>query len=318
MKRIVAIAAGALAFAGLLPSGALAAAPKKPTVVTKAATGIGRDVATLNGAVNPNGQNTVYHFDYGSSTSYGLRTGDAPAGAGVTSVAAAAGLTGLAPGTTYHYRLVAASPKGATNGRDRTFTTVRDLLISSTPRVIDFGSSTTIGGQLLGAGNAGRSVVLSGGPSPLGPFSTIGTAPTDATGHYGFPPVAPGSSTYYRTQVGTKAPTFSAVIIVKVRARIGLGLSDTTPNRGQRVKFSGHICPVEPGVLVSLQKLTRHGFRTFAHVHTHASTAAPGCATRSGYDRVLRVYHSGTIRAVVPKVGGLYPAEARRVHVRVH
>lgn len=316
MRRIVAIAA-VLVLAGAIPPSTGAAAGKRPTVVTKGATGVSRNVATLNGAVNPNGQSTAYHFEFGSRTSYGLRTGEVIAGAGRTSVAATAGLMGLAPGTTYHYRLVATSPAGTTNGRDRTLTTLSDLLIRSTPRVIDFGSSTAIGGQLLGAGNAGRAVVLASSPFPAGPFTTIATIMTDPIGRYLFAAVIPGASTYYRTQVGSR-PTFSAVILVKVRARIGLRLSDRTPNGGQRVKFAGHVCPAEPGARVSLQKLTRHGFKTFATTRVHASSGVTGCSARSGYNRTLRIYHSGYIRAYVKQFGALYPAQTRRVHVRVH
>jgi hypothetical protein len=38
-------------------------------------------------------------------------------------VAASASLSGLAPSTTYHYRIVAASSAGTTDGADQTFTT---------------------------------------------------------------------------------------------------------------------------------------------------------------------------------------------------
>ena len=49
----------------------------------------------------------------------------ASAGSGTKSVAVTAALTGLAAGTTYHFRLVATNASGTTTGADRTFATTR-------------------------------------------------------------------------------------------------------------------------------------------------------------------------------------------------
>jgi|CZKG01.1.fsa_nt_gi hypothetical protein len=78
--------------------------------------------ATLNGTVVPDGTATLSHFDYGTSTSYGSTTPSAtPSGFG--SQPTSAHVTGLTPGTTYHYRLDATTEDLATSGRDGTFTT---------------------------------------------------------------------------------------------------------------------------------------------------------------------------------------------------
>jgi hypothetical protein len=75
--------------------------------------------------VNPRqSQVSACRFDYGTSTSYGSTAPcaeDAGAGAGDVSVSAALG--SLAPGTTYHYRLVATTAQGTTEGSDHDFTT---------------------------------------------------------------------------------------------------------------------------------------------------------------------------------------------------
>jgi DNA-binding beta-propeller fold protein YncE len=73
--------------------------------------------ATLNGEVNPDElQVTECFFEYGKTTAYGQTAEcepDAAAlGEGASSVATHADLTGLTPGATYHYRLVAANPNG--------------------------------------------------------------------------------------------------------------------------------------------------------------------------------------------------------------
>lgn len=79
--------------------------------------------AYLRGGVYPNGQATTYYWQYGPSTTYGLRTRGYSAGAGSAPVGAIGHLINLAPGTRYHYRLVAVNASGATYGYDSTFAT---------------------------------------------------------------------------------------------------------------------------------------------------------------------------------------------------
>jgi hypothetical protein len=110
----------------------------------------------LNGSVDPHGQPTSYHFLYGPSEAYGsvipvpddyvpVNEAEDP----VTLV-----LSGLQPGTTYHFALVANSPAGTTTGPDLTFETPPVPV----PLVITGGASeTTVG-----------SVTLSGSVDPQG------------------------------------------------------------------------------------------------------------------------------------------------------
>ena len=100
-----------------LPTVALAAAP---SATTGAATGVTRTGATLNGTVDPGGTATSWHFEYGTTEAYGLRSagGDAEE-PGPVSMA----VQGLSPGTTYHYRVVAENADGTDQGADRTFST---------------------------------------------------------------------------------------------------------------------------------------------------------------------------------------------------
>ncbi len=98
-------------------------APKPPSASTGAASAVTFDTATLGGTVNPNGTATSSFFQYGKTTAYGLQTTTVSAGAGAANVVAAAAVSGLAPSTTYHFRLVAASTAGTVDGVDGTFTT---------------------------------------------------------------------------------------------------------------------------------------------------------------------------------------------------
>ncbi len=120
-----------------------------PSVITGAASAITTTGATVAGSINPNGAATRYHFEYGTSVKYDQSTATASAGAGTAASGVTAPLTGLQPGTTYHYRLVATSVNGTTNGLDATFTT------ASPPAAITGAASaiTTTGATVAGSIN---------------------------------------------------------------------------------------------------------------------------------------------------------------------
>ena len=127
-----------LAGLALLSSGAgVAAVLAAPTAITGPVSAVGTTSATASGTVNPNGQSTTWYFEYGTSTSYGKTTSSTSAGSGTANINVSRGLTGLSPGTTYHYRVVAANGGGTTRGGDGIFTTL------TAPRSVT-GSATSI------------------------------------------------------------------------------------------------------------------------------------------------------------------------------
>jgi hypothetical protein len=81
--------------------------------------------ATLNGTIDPRGSITSYHFDYGLDTSYGsVSTPNGSIAAGQGNQGASSPVTGLQPGTTYHFRIVADNGTGGPQaGADQTFIT---------------------------------------------------------------------------------------------------------------------------------------------------------------------------------------------------
>jgi phosphodiesterase/alkaline phosphatase D-like protein len=110
--------------AGLVGAGQ-GAVQVAPTALTGSVSSVGGTTATLNGTVNPNGLATTWQFEYGTTTGYGSK---APAtaqsaGAGTTNQSVSTALSGLTPGTTYHYRLTATSNDGTTVGADGIFAT---------------------------------------------------------------------------------------------------------------------------------------------------------------------------------------------------
>ncbi len=120
MRRAI-FALAVLAIAVAAAATAIAASP--PSATTGSATGVGQTTATLNGTVDPQGSDTTYHFEYGTSSSYGLQTTESSAGAGTGGVDASANLAGLTTDTTYHYRVVATNEAGVTRGGDHTLHT---------------------------------------------------------------------------------------------------------------------------------------------------------------------------------------------------
>src|SRR5687767_12018457 len=109
-----------LLFALVPAAVALAAAP---TASTGPVSGVGRTAATLNGTVNPGGAATSWHFEYGTTTAYGLESGGGDTAAGSADVPVSIQVAGLSAGTTYHYRVVATNADGTVTGADRTFRT---------------------------------------------------------------------------------------------------------------------------------------------------------------------------------------------------
>ncbi len=96
-----------------------------PTASTGSASAITQVSATLSGSVNPDGLGTNYHFEYGTSTSYGSSSPAGALPAGRTALPVSMTVGGLKPGTTYHYRLVASNADGTSDGPDATFRTPR-------------------------------------------------------------------------------------------------------------------------------------------------------------------------------------------------
>ena len=96
-----------------------------PAVTTGTATSVSFASASLTGSVNPEGVPTTYYFQYGATLAYGAKTAVESAASGTAPQAVTAPITGLAPATTYHYRLVAASAGGTVVGADATLTTTK-------------------------------------------------------------------------------------------------------------------------------------------------------------------------------------------------
>jgi hypothetical protein len=103
-----------------------------PVVTTNPATFIASFSATLDGSLNPHGLTTTFHFQYGTTTAYGLMTAPQTQ-TGNTSRNVTANIGSLTANTTYHFRIVASNADGTRMGADRVFTT---LTMTGPPIVI--------------------------------------------------------------------------------------------------------------------------------------------------------------------------------------
>jgi hypothetical protein len=313
MKRSP-LVASALALALVVP-GTAAAASTKPAVTTGGAADVTIQTATLTGSVDPGGAATTYFFQIGTTSVYGVQTPTASAGAGKSRVAVTAPLTGLAPATTYHYRLVARNRNGLVKGGDRKFKTKPQPLgvtLAATPNPVPFGGAVTLAGQLTGTGNANRQVVLQSNPFPYtqGFQNALNAQVTDAAGNFSFALLTVPLNTQYRVLMPQKPEVVSPIVSLGVSARLTTHLSSHRVRRGARVRFSGTVRPGIDGARVLFQR--KKGARWVQVSHTFAR----GAGSHSRYSKRVRISRGGTYRAFVQVDGSYVSSEGTHMHLR--
>jgi Fibronectin type III domain len=96
----------------------------RPIVTGQVASALTETSASVSALVNPSLSATAYHVEYGTTRAYGSSTPQSGSvGSDNSNHSVGANLTGLTPGTTYHFRVVAENSVGSTGGEDATFTT---------------------------------------------------------------------------------------------------------------------------------------------------------------------------------------------------
>ena len=142
-----------------------------PTVSTGAVAGLTSDSAILLGNVNPNRGTTVVQFQIGTTTVYGRTTAVQGVGNGTEAVDVSIPVSGLIPGTTYQYRLIAGNSAGSTIGANQEFTT------KPAPPSAVTGSTEVINNTSI---RINGSVKAEAGPADA--FIDFGTDPYNFTG----------------------------------------------------------------------------------------------------------------------------------------
>jgi hypothetical protein len=125
------------------------------TATTDPAAGITVSDAILFGTLNPNGLATSYYFQWGASTAYGNMEGPVSAPVQNTPVSVSSRtLTGLSPGTIYHYQLVASNSTGVYFGGDKSFTTESTITIQGQTFTYSINNGTVTITAYAGPGGA--------------------------------------------------------------------------------------------------------------------------------------------------------------------
>jgi hypothetical protein len=106
--------------------------PTAPQVATGEVSAVSAAEAVVPGSVDAHGAATTFAVEYGMS-GYAASVAGGSAGSATLPVGVVATLSGLAPSTTYHYRVVATNSEGTTAGEDRTFTTAAPPAAPLTP-----------------------------------------------------------------------------------------------------------------------------------------------------------------------------------------
>ncbi|MEA3020307.1 MAG: hypothetical protein QOI47_1831 [Actinomycetota bacterium] len=144
---------------GALPAGATGAA----SAFTSPATSVGSTSAVMNGTVGPNGASTSYYFQYGTSSSYGSTTATADGGSSSDASAVSAYVTGLLPGTTYYFQIIAFNAYGTSYGGQATFTTPGAVTANRVQGSNRYETSAAIALATFPAGVPSGNVVLATG-----------------------------------------------------------------------------------------------------------------------------------------------------------
>lgn len=185
------------------------------------------------------------------------------------------------------------------------------LTIAVAPALVTYGQFTNVSG-VLSTKAANVPLILEAQPHPFtGKWITAGTTNTVADGVYSFA-TKPLITTHYRVVTKGKPAVRSAEAGVQVRWKVGLGVGDLTPRKGQNVRFSGTVKPGYAGGSVLVQKKTSLGWKTVKQV---ALTTSPLGST---YSVRMRIRHNGRYRSVVMGNGAYETGISRGRHLVVH
>ena len=284
--------------------------PVPPAVTTDPATSVTGTTATLNGTVNPEGQSTTYHFEYGTTTAYGTSAPSSPANAGSdsTSHAETAAITGLTTGTTYHFRLDATNATGTTNGTDRTFTTLSPPAATTTSASSVTGSGATLNGMVNPNGQATTYHFDYGTTTSYGTSTSSASAGSDSTSHAENAAITglSTSTTYHFRIVATNAtgttngadltfttPTSAAVTTTPASS---VTLSAATLNGSVNPQGSDTTYHFDYGTTTSYGSSTTDTDAGAGSSAVHASAAITGLSPHTVYHfRVVATSVAGTV-----------------------
>jgi hypothetical protein len=182
------------------------------------------------------------------------------------------------------------------------------------------GAPVAISGTLVnGAADAGRQVQLYERRAPFpGTWAVLQEGTAGVDGSYSFS-VVPVRKAYYSVvapATATAGREASPGLLVTVRRKVSIKVSDRTPRKNQLVRFSGFISPsypLGPGAVATLQRRDKSG--AFTNVKAALLKAA---GDFTSYRVRVRVKSAGVYRIAVPSSTYYGSGASVAVVVRVH
>jgi len=163
------------------------------------------------------------------------------------------------------------------------------VTLKASAEKVTFSTPVALTGKVKG-GKQGIPVALERRDADQTAFVPAGTATTDANGDFSFAQ-RPSASSVYRVTAGTET---SPDVAVAVAPLVGLKVGDSTPRKGQRVRFRGTVRPKHNGTRVAIQRKRADG--TWVTVRTPLLRNGTGYST---YSKRIRIRRSGTYRTVI-------------------
>ena len=188
----------------------------------------------------------------------------------------------------------------------------KPVTLKASAGTVTFSTPVTLTGSVQGE-KGGVTVALERRATTSATFVPAGTAITDAKGDFSFTE-RPRVNTAYRVVAATTPPATSAEVTTAVAPLVGFKVGDSTPRKGQRVRFRGSVRPPHDGLRVAIQRKRADGtWRTVASPRLRDAGSV-----HSVYSRRLRIRRNGTYRTVLAAHADHVQGTSRERTLTVH
>ena len=188
---------------------------------------------------------------------------------------------------------IAATLSHAATGAAQKPPKAGDVTLDASAAQVTFSNPVTLRGKVKGA-KAGVLVTLERRATTETVFTVAATATTDNGGGFTFTQ-RPGKNTVYRATAATTPPATSPEVTTAVAPLVGLRVSDSTPHKGERVRFRGTVRPAHDGRRVAVQRKRADG----TWVTLRRPRLRDAGTSFSRYSTRIRVRRTGTYRTVI-------------------